>query len=174
MSYPGHCLTFRDAPTSGDVRNIREMVAGTGFFRPDEVAIAVELAETRINEGLKSGYNFLLADLNGVLAGYACFGLIPCSLVSWDLYWIVTKKDHQGKGIGRRLLQMTEEEIMKNGGKNVIIETSSKESYKETQHFYSKNGYTLKARFEDFYDAGDDKLVYMKRLNSVKDRIEDH
>jgi ribosomal protein S18 acetylase RimI-like enzyme len=164
MSNTDHDLTYRIVPTSSDVEGIRTMVSGTGFFRPDEVEIAVELAEVRIKEGIKSGYHFILADIHRELAGYACFGLIPCSLLSWDLYWIVTKKEHQGKGIGGQLLLKAEEEITKNGGKNIIIETSSKELYKGTQHFYNKYGYTLKARFEDFYDYGDDKLVYTKKL----------
>ncbi|MFU8842363.1 MAG: GNAT family N-acetyltransferase [Bacteroidales bacterium] len=164
MSNSNHDLTFRIVPTSSDVEGIRAMVSGTGFFRPDEVEIAVELAEVRIKEGLKSGYHFILADVHSELAGYACFGLIPCSLLSWDLYWIVTKKEFQGKGIGGQLLLKAENEITKNGGKNIIIETSSKELYKGTQHFYDKYGYMLKARLEDFYDYGDDKLIYIKKL----------
>jgi ribosomal protein S18 acetylase RimI-like enzyme len=164
MTNQDHKITFRTNPTINDVLDIREMVAETGFFRPDEVDVAVELAETRLEKGIEGGYHFLLADLDGKLAGYTCFGLIPCSLLSWDLYWIVTKKEFQGKGIGGQLLQKVEKEITKNGGKNIIIETSSKELYKGTQHFYNKYGYTLKARFEDFYDYGDDKLVYIKKL----------
>lgn len=157
-------LNIRTSPLEKDSDNVRRLVTDTGFFRPDEVDIAVELLDERREKGLESGYHFFLAEINGELSGYTCFGQIPCSLLSWDLYWIVTKKEFQGQGIGATLLKLTEEEILKLGGKNVIIETSSKDLYKSTQQFYFKNKYELKARFSDFYDYGDDKLVYIKAL----------
>jgi GNAT superfamily N-acetyltransferase len=159
-----YSLTIRTEPSQEDSGHVRQLVSETGFFRPDEIEIAVELVDERIKRGHKSGYHFFLADIDNKLAGYSCFGLIPCSLLSWDLYWIVTRKDLQGQGIGKVLLKLTEDEILKQGGKNVIIETSSKELYQSTQQFYSKNNYELKACFQDFYDFEDDKLVYIKRL----------
>jgi ribosomal protein S18 acetylase RimI-like enzyme len=157
-------LTVRTEPSTDDPDKIREMVSGTGFFRMDEVDIAVELFEERLKKGINSGYHFFIAENESEIIGYTCFGLIPCSLLSWDLYWIVTHKNQQGRGVGSALLQLTENEIQSNGGLNVVIETSSKELYRSTQQFYLRNGYELKARFEDFYDHGDDKFVYIKRI----------
>jgi GNAT superfamily N-acetyltransferase len=157
-------LKIRTVPNEDDIENIRNLVTDTGFFRPDEIEIATELIEERLEKGLNCGYRFFMADSGGKLVGYTCYGLIPCSLVSWDLYWIVTSKELQGQGIGRLLLEMTENSILKEGGMNVIIETSSKDLYRHTQKFYDKNGYLLHTRFTDFYDIGDDKLVYVKRL----------
>jgi ribosomal protein S18 acetylase RimI-like enzyme len=159
-----HQLTIRTSPVPADIERIRQMVDATGFFRPDETLVAVELVEDRLERGLVSGYQFFFAELGDELVGYTCFGQIACSLLSWDLYWIVTKKEYQGQGFGGSLLKLTEDEIKKQGGKNVVIETSSKELYTSTQQFYYKNGYELKARFTDFYDYGDDKLVYIKQV----------
>ncbi len=102
--------------------------------------------------------------MDGKPVAYSCFGIIPCSLLSYDLYWIVTHNDYRGKGLGSILLKETEDQIAKLGGKSVYVETSSKEYYLPTQRFYEKNAYDLKARFEDFYDFGDDKLVYVKKV----------
>lgn len=157
-------LSIRTKPETRDIEAVRSMVNQTGFFRPDETDIAVELVGERLKKDMESGYHFFLAEIHNELAGYTCFGQIPCSLLSWDLYWIVTKNELQGLGIGAALLNLTEEEIKKEGGKNVVIETSSKTLYQSTQQFYLKNGYDLKARFTDFYDYGDDKLVYVKML----------
>jgi ribosomal protein S18 acetylase RimI-like enzyme len=157
-------ISFRSALTVSDVTAIGKMVEETGFFRTDEVEIAVELVEDKLQKGDSSSYRFLIAETDGEMVAYACFGLIPCSLLSWDLYWIVTKAGLQGKGIGTTLLRMAEKEIASAGGKQVIIETSSKELYASTQSFYHKNGYRLHTRFPDFYDYGDDKLVFVKTL----------
>ncbi|MBN1338106.1 MAG: GNAT family N-acetyltransferase [Bacteroidales bacterium] len=157
-------ITCRSEPLLSDISVIRNMVEETGFFRADEVDVAAELVEERVRKGESSGYHFVIAESGGKTVAYTCFGQIPCSLLSWDLYWIVTGKEWQGKGIGSRLLTLSEEKIAASGGKNVVIETSSKELYLPTQNFYSRNGYLLKARLEDFYDYGDDKLLYIKRL----------
>lgn len=164
-------ITFRTKTVAEDIGSIRKLVKETGFFRSDEVDIAAELVEESVKKGEKSGYHFIIAEVKNQVIGYTCYGPIPCSLLSWDLYWIVTERTWQGKGIGSRLLKMTENNIKASGGKNIVIETSSKELYAPTQHFYDKNGYHLKARFEDFYDAGDDKLVFMKKMQEEVFRI---
>ena len=68
------------------------------------------------------------------------------------------------RGIGKRLLSETESHIRSLGGKGIYAETSSKALYAPTRAFYERNGYLVRARFEDFYDAGDDKVVYVKVL----------
>jgi ribosomal protein S18 acetylase RimI-like enzyme len=100
----------------------------------------------------------------GETVAYSCYGLIPCTLHSYDLYWIATHKDFMNKGIGRALLRETENAIWKSGGTGIYVETSSKDQYSPTRAFYDNNGYILKARYEDFYDRGDDKCVYIKRV----------
>lgn len=155
---------FRSEVRESDIETIREIVISTGFFREDEVIVAVELAEERLSKGKSSGYEFLFLESGGKTVAYSCYGLIPCSLLSYDLYWIVTHNDFRGKGLGSALLNKTEENIHQLGGKAVYIETSSQDKYLPTQNFYLKNRYDLKARFEDFYDIGDDKLVFVKKI----------
>jgi ribosomal protein S18 acetylase RimI-like enzyme len=157
-------FTLRSIPGPDDPFHIEKIVRSTGFFREDEVLVAVELVEERLLKGADSGYEFLFADLGGIPVAYSCYGLIPCTVHSYDLYWIATHKKHMNRGIGRTLLLETEKTIKKTGGYGIYVETSSKEQYAPTRAFYEKNGYTLKARFEDFYDKGDDKCIYVKYL----------
>ena len=155
---------FRIEVYPTDVEAVRDIVVSTGFFRDDEIPVAVSLVEERLKNGRASGYEFIFLEIDGKPVAYCNFGLIPCSLLSYDLYWIVTHNDFRGKGLGSILLKETENQIAKLGGKAVYIETSSKEYYLPTQRFYEKNTYDLKARFTDFYDFGDDKLVYVKNV----------
>jgi ribosomal protein S18 acetylase RimI-like enzyme len=80
------------------------------------------------------------------------------------LYWIVVDPAVQKKGIGRYLLKYVEREVKKQGGRMLLIETSSQESYGATIRFYERSGYHLAARIKDFYRIGDDKLVFSKVL----------
>jgi ribosomal protein S18 acetylase RimI-like enzyme len=156
--------TFRTEVIPSDVETVREMLVSTGFFREDEIPVAVSMVEERLRDCKACSYEFIFLEIDGRTVAYTNFGLIPCSLLSYDLYWIATHNDYRGKGLGSVLLKETENVIAKMGGKAVYIETSSKEYYVPTQRFYLKNNYNLKARFEDFYDYKDDKLVYVKNI----------
>lgn len=151
-----------------DPSAIRRIVASTGFFRPDEIEVAVELADERLTKGAASGYHFVFLDLPDTPApttiGYSCFGPIPCTVDSFDLYWIAVDQTHRGKGLGRRLILETEARIGAMGGRRVYIETSSQPLYAPTQGFYRASGYTEEARLRDFYTAGDDKIIYARHL----------
>lgn len=155
---------FRTEPTPGDIAAVRRIVTSTGFFRPDEIDIAAELVEERLDQGLEtSGYHFVFADSEGSAVGYACFGPIPCSLTSWDLYWIAVDATAQRGGLGRALLEAAEASILAQGGKAIYIETSAKSQYDATRFFYEACGYVLEHVFADFYAPGDGKAVYSKR-----------
>jgi len=161
---PGEDIFLRTEVRSDDPDTIGKIVRSTGFFREDEILVAMELADERLQKGAASGYEFLFAEITGKPVAYSCFGLIPCTIHSFDLYWIATHRDYMNQGIGKYLLHETEKAILRSGGKGIYVETSSKEQYMPTRAFYEKNQYILKGRFEDFYAPDDDKLVYVKTL----------
>ena len=155
---------FRAEPCPADVVAVRALVAATGFFSPEEIAVAAELVEERLAEGPASGYEFRFADEPGRLAGYSCFGRIPLTAASYDLYWIVVAPSTQRRGVGRRLLAATEAAVAALGGQRLFAETSSRALYAPTRDFYLGCGYREAARFDDFYAPGDGKVVFEKRL----------
>ena len=157
-------ITFRSEVRQEDPERVREIVVSTGFFRPDEVKVAVELAEVALKKGAGEGYNFLFAERNGAVAGYTCYGEIPCTIGSYDLYWIAVRNEFRRSGIGRQLLAHTESAIAGRGGRAVYIETASCEKYLPTRDFYSRNGYKTAAVLKDYYSPGDDKIIYVKTL----------
>ncbi len=158
---------FRTETRPADVAAVRDLAAATAYFSPSEVAIAAELVEERLQKGPASGYEFLYADGADRLEGYACYGLIPCTLSSYDLYWIAVQPDTQGSGLGRRILEDCEHRIRAFGGTAVYAETSGKPQYVSTRKFYERCGYDTGAVFADFYGPGDDKYVFVKKLGVV-------
>jgi len=155
---------MREHVRQDDVDAVRHLVAGTGFFRPDEVDVAVELVETRLKQGAASGYHFVFAEDADRVIGYACHGPIACTLGSHDLYWIAVDATRQRGGLGRKLLREAEKQIAAAGGRRVYIETSGKPQYEPTRQFYERCGYRLEARLPSFYAEGDDKLIYQRVL----------
>ncbi len=157
-------MLFRADVLPRDAKAVRDLVSSTGFFSPEEVAIAVELVETRLAQGAASGYEFLFAEIDRSLAGYVCYGPVPGTSGSYDLYWIAVAPERQGRGIGRDLLQRTEALVGGAGGRQIYIETSSRAQYRPTHGFYLAAGYTLEANLKDFYAPGDGKLIYRRSL----------
>jgi ribosomal protein S18 acetylase RimI-like enzyme len=156
--------TLRDEVRPRDVEAIRGLVARTGFFRTDEIEVAVELVDERLAKGELSGYEFLMAESSGQLVGYACYGPIACTLGSYDLYWIAVDPRHQRHGLGRRLVRAVESRVAADGGRQIFVDTSGQERYAPTRAFYERCGYKLAARLPGFYAPGDDKLIYVRAL----------
>ncbi len=155
---------YRSLLDHGDPAAIEALVRATGFFSAEEIGIARELADDGLAAGQSSHYRFLLAETAGMLVGYVCFGRIPCTVASWDLYWIAVQPDRQGKGLGRRLIEGMEGEIRSLNGSRVYVDTSSRRQYDPTRAFYRRAGYREAASLPDFYRPGDGKIVFEKLL----------
>jgi ribosomal protein S18 acetylase RimI-like enzyme len=151
-----------------DRSRIEEMVVSSGKFSDVEIATALELVDEALIEGEEeSGYLFaVLEDKREppVVKGYACYGPTPLTQGVYDLYWIVVDPKAQGGGLGRLLVEFVERDVMKRGGRMILIETSSQETYGATIRFYERTGYKLVARVKNFYRIGDDKLIFSKEL----------
>jgi ribosomal protein S18 acetylase RimI-like enzyme len=161
---------LRESVGAADGEAVRSLVARTGFFRPEEIEVAVELVCERLARGPACGYEFLFAERTGQsepareLIGYACYGPIACTLGSYDLYWIAVDPRWQGLGLGRRLLVEAESRMAAAGAQQVYIDTSGRQQYSPTRAFYERSGYQVAGRLSDFYAPGDDRVIYVKRV----------
>lgn len=157
-------LQLREQPTPSDRETVRRIITGSGFFTDAEVDIAVELVDERLAKGPASGYEFVFIESSGSVVGYACFGEIPCTTGSYDLYWVAVDKSQQRRGLGKLLVDLVEERLRRQSARKVYIETSTKPLYDPTRAFYARCGYHEAANFPDFYAPGDGKVVYEKSL----------
>jgi len=164
MAAAGLSLMFREEVRPSDAGLVRDIVSSTGFFNAEEVDIAVELVDEALSRGASAGYFFVFADYEGGVAGYACYGPIPGTKSSFDLYWIAVRAELRGRGLGRMLMQRAESAVGEMGGTRVYIDTSSREQYAPTRGFYESCGYRKDAVLEDFYASGDSKVIYVKKL----------
>jgi GNAT superfamily N-acetyltransferase len=154
-------LVFRYVPEDPDIARVKEIVESTKFFYDHELEIAAELVSERISGGESTGYYFVFAELDGITVAYSCFGPIPMSKTSFDLYWIVTHNDYRGKGIGKQLLNETCRIAGSMGCSIIIAETSGLPHYEPTRAFYRNNGFEQEAKIMDFYD---DKVFFTRRI----------
>jgi acetoin utilization deacetylase AcuC-like enzyme/ribosomal protein S18 acetylase RimI-like enzyme len=157
-------LSFREAVRRDDAAEIKALVAATGKFTPEEVDIAEELVIERVNRGRVSGYEFVVAEENGAIAGYACYGRVPGSEIAFDLYWIAVHPECQGRGLGARIMERAEKAMVRMGAHLVYADTSSSDAYIPTRQFYERAGFEKAAELADFYRPGDGKVIFQKRI----------
>ncbi len=150
---------FRTA--AAEVGPIVAMVAETGFFRPDEVEIAAEVLESAVHRGDYESYTFRV---EGAAVGWVCYGATPCTMGTYDVYWLAVSPGLQGRGIGHRLMDFAEARIREAGGRIAVVETAGRPDYEPTRKFYERIGYLLEHQIIDFYAPGDDKMIYCKRF----------
>jgi ribosomal protein S18 acetylase RimI-like enzyme len=160
-------VAWRTEVKPSDAPAVQALVERTGFFSREEQDVARELVDETLARGPASGYEFVFADLPGQpaeLPGYTCYGLIPATRSSYDLYWIAVAPSQQGKGLGRRLLRETERLAVESGATQMFAETSGRPQYAPTRAFYERMGYQVAALLKDFYAPGDDKVIFARRL----------
>lgn len=156
-------LSFRKTIQKEDVSRIRQILESTGFFNQslDEIDVAVELAELSLKNGNNiENYEFIFAEENQKAVGFGCYARIPCTLSSFEIYWIGVDKLFQGKGIGKALIQRIVETVKGYGATKIVLQTAGREQYVPTQKFYNTVGFEMEARIKDYFAVGDDCLIY--------------
>ena len=83
---------------------------------------------------------------------------------TWNLYLIAIHPDRQRSGLGASMLHHIEQKLAKLGERMLLVETSGLQSFEGTREFYRKCGYSQEARIREFYQAGEDKIVFRKLL----------
>ena len=130
----------------------------------DEIPVALEVFDEAVREGGSQSYLALGADVDGRLAGWICWGPTPCTLGTYDLYWMAVDPTLHGSGIGSALLTEMERRLERHA-RLIVIETAGRPDYAATRRFYQAHGYTAAATIPDFYAPGDDQVVFVKRVS---------
>ena len=145
---------------------ILDVARDVGVFDAEEVAVVAELFDGYLRDPIQSGYNFLTdrAPESGAVLGFACWGPTSLSRGAADLYWIATARHAQGRGVAARLFQAVEEKVRSAGRWLIVIWTSSRPEYEAARNFYQRMGCDTACQLVDFYDHGDDLVVFVRRL----------
>jgi ribosomal protein S18 acetylase RimI-like enzyme len=83
---------------------------------------------------------------------------------TWNLLMIAVHPDAQGRGAGKQLISYAEKLVRSLDARILLVETSGLPEYQRTRDFYPKCGYSQVALIPEYYDKGDDKIIFMKSL----------
>ena len=152
---------------SSDKTSVHQILINTKVFTQEEIDVALELMDDYLKNPSSCYKTFVITEKGSpAIAGYVCFGKSPMSYATYDLYWIAINPQVQKKGIGKSLMKFVENEIVKEHGNQILLETASKSSYDPTRKFYEALGYQKIAIIDDYYAPGDSKIIYAKKIGS--------
>ena len=140
------------------------MAERTGAFSRPELDVLEEvLGEWAVKP--EQGYRFDEVTGENGPAGFVLWGKTPMTCRGYDIYWIVVDPSFQGKGYGKKMIALVEDQASQESPGCIIrLETSGKEEYRTQRAFYLRCGFLEAGRIKDFSRDGDDLVTYVKTV----------
>ena len=148
--------------TSADVPALKALIDALGLF-PGEMLESM-MADYFTNPQSRDCW---LTDEDTGPVGVAYYAPERLTDGTWNLYLIAIQADQQGQGRGAALMRYVEADLQARSERLLLVETSGLPSYDYQRAFYRRCGYTEEARIRDFYQAGEDKVVFWKALTEI-------
>ncbi|BAQ65143.1 N-acetyltransferase [Geminocystis sp. NIES-3709] len=102
--------------------------------------------------------------INDSPVGIAYFAPERLTNGTYNLYLIAIAKEFQNLGIGTLMIEYIETFLKQSNNRILIVETSGLSEFQSTRVFYQKRSYFKEAIIRDFYNDGNDKIVFWKKL----------
>ena len=143
-----------------DLPAVKAVIDATELFPSALLDDMVPAAEA---DAAADGPFWLVHDDGGPTAVAYC-APEPMTSGTWNLLLIAVHPDRHDRGIGTALMRHVEGLLAERGARVLLVETSGTDGFERTRGFYRRLGYAEEARLRDYYDAGDDKVVFRKAL----------
>ncbi len=143
-----------------DIPSLKEVIDSTALFPS---ALLDEMVSGYLTDsGTQEIWLTAEIDATPVAVAYC----VPERLTAgtFNLLLIAVHAREQGRGWGAALMRFVEQHLRDTRQRLLIVETSGLATYKRTRHFYEKLGYTREAVIREFYNVGEDKVIFWKKL----------
>ena len=147
----------------GDLPALKAVIDANQLFPSDMLD---EMISDYFNNEDSNDYWFTYDNGKPVAIGYCA----PEKMTegTWNLYLIAVHPNYQGSGYGTSMLHYIEQKLAQSGERILLVETSGLKSFERTRKFYQKCGYNKEAQIREFYQAGEDKIVFRKSLTEIE------
>ncbi|MFK8164737.1 MAG: GNAT family N-acetyltransferase [Lewinella sp.] len=151
--------------TTADKPALFQVAESCGLFQAEELGELGGMIDAFLS-GEMEGHQWLTLREGNEVKAAAYYAPETFADGVWNLYFIGVLADQQGKGHGSAILKHVEQTLTSQGQRILIIETSSLDGFELTRKFYDQHGYTVEARIRDYYEEGEDKVVFWKKFKN--------
>ncbi|MDJ0631215.1 MAG: GNAT family N-acetyltransferase [Rhodobacter sp.] len=148
-------MSIRDARAT-DIEALGRIAETAGLFPAEYLADMIRPAL----EGAADIW--LVAEIDGVPAGFAFARPEEMTDRVWNLLALGVAPATQGKGLAGRLVAAIEARL---DARMIIVETTQLPEQAAARALYAKAGYEEEGRVRDFYSEGEDKVIFRKVLS---------
>ena len=161
-----------------DAGRLTAVIAASGLFPPEGLAEIDRMLTDYFAGKLGKDHCWITDDDGSGPVGVAYYAPERMTDGTWNLYMLIVHPDRQGEGRGTALVRYVEEALQERGERVLLVETSGLASFEATRTFYRKCGFEEEARIREFYQAGEDKIVFCKAVsrenNQLQSNIQTH
>jgi ribosomal protein S18 acetylase RimI-like enzyme len=144
-----------------DLKQLKEILDSSGLFPSEYLE---EMISDYLNR-IDSEDIWFTYSKNNMLIGFGYCTPEKLTEGTYNLLAIAVRQEFQGQRIGSAMMAYLEKYLKENGKRILIVETSSLDLYMLTRKFYLNLGYAQEAVIRDFWNEGEDKVIYRKKLN---------
>lgn len=153
-----------------DISYLKAVIEANDLFPPQMLD---EMISGYFNDDNSKDFWLTYAEEKAVAMPTASYAIAFCAPEkmtegTWNVYLIAVHPDYQRQGIGMAMMGYIEQMLASRGERLLLVETSGLESFAGTRAFYQKCGYEQEAQIREFYQAGEDKIVFRKLLTDRK------
>jgi ribosomal protein S18 acetylase RimI-like enzyme len=149
--------------TNDDLPAILELAVSSGLFPAEATAEVAQVFRDCLGGTLGPDHQWLVDDADGPVA-VAYYAPERMTDGTWNLLMIAVHPDRQRQGRGAALVRHVENALTKRNARLLLVETSGLASFERTRAFYRQCGFDEEARIREYYNAGEDKIVFRKSL----------
>lgn len=149
--------------TDDDASAVVDLAVASELFAAEDAGVVTGLMADYFGGKRDDGHACVL-DEEGEPIAVAYYEPAPATNGTWYLTMIAVRPDRQGQGRGAALLRHVEDDLRARGQRLLLVETSGHPTYERTRAFYDRCGHQQEARVRDYYEAGDDMVLFRKTL----------
>ena len=158
-------MTPRALPSAIEDRSrIRDIIIGSDLFKPADAECVDEMFNLALAKPTPDNYRFLSGWLDDRMAGFACYGWEALTHGTWDLFWVCTLPQARQRGLGSALLSEAVRVASAEGGRLMVVYTSSMPAYAAARRLYQAHRFVHTATVPEYYNFGDDLHIYCRQL----------
>lgn len=152
--------------TQRDTAAVVALTVSSELFTAEESTV-VETMLTGYFAGRDAeGHTCIVDEVEGDLVAVAYYEPVTATDRTWELVMIGVRSDVHRRGRGTELLRHVEQDLRSRDQRLLVIETSALPAFARARAFYLACGYDEEARVRDYFEAGDDMVLFRKLLPS--------
>jgi len=149
--------------TREDSQAVANIAVESGLFSPHDVGIVTAMMTAYFTANSDEGH-LCLIDEDDETQAVAYVEPAPAADRTWYLTMIAARLRRQGEDCGAALIQHVEDHLRARDQRLLLVQTSGLAAFERTRAFYDGCCYEREARVRDYYEPGDDMVLFRKAL----------